>query len=155
MGRSSCIFSEKFDQGISDYEAALELKSKLLPISSRQIAEVRYKLAIVLDMTSGRLADSIEHAEKALESIDARLAELRSGLDDTLPPLPESNDEDAKGKGKERATTLRRDLVQQMSKSQIEAEIKELDGLRTDVALKVCCFPSFIPFILIMFSVLG
>jgi HAT1-interacting factor 1 len=109
----------------------------LLPISSRQIAEAHYKLSIVLDLTSGRLADAIVHAEKALESVQARLAELRDGLSGKLKPA-ERTHPDAKGKGKStRARLVRDDLVRSMSKAQIEAEIKELDGLKEDLALKV------------------
>jgi len=126
-----------------DYEAALKLKLELLPTSSRHIAEAHYKLAIVLDLTPGRLSDAITHASKALESVEARLDELRKGLWGQLPPLPQESSEPAsdangKGKGKGKAAKLvRDDYVQKMSKSQIEAEIKELDGLKEDLALKV------------------
>ncbi|KAF9006013.1 hypothetical protein BDQ17DRAFT_1324818 [Cyathus striatus] len=134
--------TEKFDQAITDYEAGLDLKLKLLPISSRHIAEAHYKLSMVLDLTSGRLADAIVHAEKALESVEHRLAELRDGLSGQLPPLPaeetSKEESDPKGKGKATVTRLvRDDLVQKMSKTMIETEIKELSGLRDDLALKV------------------
>lgn len=129
--------SEKFDQAIVDYEAGLALKIELLPISSRQIAEAHYKLSMVLDLTSGRLADAIVHAEKALESVESRLAELRDGLSGQLPPVPEAK-ASPKGKGKATGTRLvRDDLVQKMSKAQIETEVKELSGLKEDLALKV------------------
>jgi HAT1-interacting factor 1 len=128
---------EKFDQAITDYEAGLVLKGELLPISSRQIAEAHYKLSMVLDLTSGRLADAIIHAERALESVQARLAELREGLNGELKPLEEVK-KDLKGKGKwTGARLVRDDLVQQMTKIQIENEIKELDDLKEDLALKV------------------
>src|SRR5262245_43486491 len=131
------LLSEKFDQAITDYEAGLLLKSELLPISSRQIAEAHYKLSMVLDLTSGRLADAIIHAEKALESVQARLTELRNGLNGELKPL-EDVKKDPKGKGKSTGARLvRDDLVQQMTKVQIESEIKELDDLQEDLALKV------------------
>ena len=126
-----------------DYEAALKLKLDLLPTSSRHIAEAHYKLAIVLDLTPGRLSDAITHATKALESVEARLDELRKGLWGALPPLPQEASEpteDANGKGKGKgkgAKLIRDDYVQKMSKTQIEAEIKELDGLKEDLALKV------------------
>jgi HAT1-interacting factor 1 len=131
------IISEKFDQAIVDYEAGLTLKTELLPTSSRQIAEAHYKLSMVLDLTSGRLADAIVHAAKALESVESRLKELGDGLSGQLPPAPEAK---ASLKGKEKATgtrLVRDDLVQNMSKTQIEAEIKELSGLKEDLALKV------------------
>jgi HAT1-interacting factor 1 len=92
---------------------------------------------MVLDLTSGRLADAIVHAEKALESVQSRLIELRDGLTGQLKPV-ESAQTDLKGKGKSTGARLvRDDLVQNMSKAQIEAEIKELDGLKEDLALKV------------------
>ena len=73
---------------------------------------------MVLDLTSGRLADAIGHVEKALESVEHRLAELRSGLDGQLPPLPaEEEMADAKGKGKQVAKLVRDDVVQRMTKS--------------------------------------
>jgi HAT1-interacting factor 1 len=100
---------------------------------------------MVLDLTSGRLAQAIEHAENALSSVEARLAELRQSMNGELPPLPDEDDAmnngkvDVKGKGKAKAQTklVRDDLVQKMSKSQIEAEIKELEGLKDDLGLKV------------------
>ncbi|KAF9446196.1 hypothetical protein P691DRAFT_709032 [Macrolepiota fuliginosa MF-IS2] len=129
--------TEKFDQAIQDYEAGLKHKVDLLPKSSRQIAEAHYKLSMVLDLTSGRLADAISHAERALESVETRLAELRDGLTGQLPALPEEPPADPKGKGKAVAKLVRDDAVQKMSKQRIEGEIKELSELRDDLALKV------------------
>jgi HAT1-interacting factor 1 len=124
----------------------LTLKSQFLPISSRQIAEAHYKLSIVLDLTSGRLADAIVHAEKALESVETRIAELRNGLGGQVKPEPDLDvKKDVKGKGKAKAGTrlIRDDLVQNMTKSQIEAEVKELGELKEDLALKASsCFPA-------------
>ena len=133
---------EKFDQAITDYGSGLALKTELLPLSSRHLAEAHYKLSIALDLTAGRLADAIHHAQRALESIEARLVELQAGLAGTLPPLPEpSADTNGKGKGKGKGTQVllaREELVQNRSKAQIEAEIKELGELKQDLALKVC-----------------
>ncbi|KAI0741373.1 hypothetical protein C8Q80DRAFT_1259857 [Daedaleopsis nitida] len=132
--------TEKFDQAITDYSAGLALKTDLLPLSSRQIAEAHYKLSIVLDLTSGRLGDSITHAERALDSVEARLAELRAALSGQGYVKPESSGkkEDAKGKGKATSPSLLgADAIAHMSKSQMEAEEKELQGLREDLALKV------------------
>lgn len=100
----------------------------------------------MLDLTSGRLSDAIGHATEALASVEARLSELRDGLAGTLPPLPAEPTKDTKGKGKSTNTRLLcDDVIQKMSKSQIESEIKELEGLREDLALKVKrCYVSFI-----------
>lgn len=96
---------------------------------------------MVLDLTSGRLADAILHAQKALESVEARLAELQAGIDGALVAEPEpepSEAVDKKGKGKATGMRLKRDdLVQKMSKSQILAEKKELEELKGDLAAKV------------------
>ncbi|KIJ59228.1 hypothetical protein HYDPIDRAFT_101020 [Hydnomerulius pinastri MD-312] len=131
--------TEKFDQAITDYSAGLALKADLLPVSSRQIAEAHYKLSMVLDLTSGRLSDAIVHAEKALESVLQRINELRDGLSGKLPPAPvQEQKEDKKGKGKATPSPLLvSDLVQNMSKIQMEAELQELEGLKEDLALKV------------------
>lgn len=132
--------TEKFDQAITDYEVGLELKIGLLPTSSRHIAEAHYKLSMVLDLTSGRLSDAIIHVQKALESVESRLAELRDGLAGQLPPLPPQEaggNDDTKGKSKSTGRLVRDDYVQNMSKTQIESEIKELHGLRDDLELKV------------------
>ncbi|KAH7885869.1 hypothetical protein F5I97DRAFT_1876082 [Phlebopus sp. FC_14] len=131
--------TEKFEQAITDYSAGLSLKTNLLPVSSRQIAEAHYKLSIVLDLTSGRLSDAIVHAEKALESVIQRIGELRDALSGKVPPAPPQAQKESK-KGKGRATPsvlLANELVQNMTKSQMEAELQELDGLKEDLALKV------------------
>ncbi|KAJ7625657.1 hypothetical protein FB45DRAFT_979807 [Roridomyces roridus] len=129
--------TEKFDAAITDYTAALDLKEKLLPRSSRQVAEAHYKLSMVLDLTSGRLGDAITHAERALESIEARLADLENAAPSAStstsaasPPVP-----DPKGKGKGKLVTD--EVASSMSKAQIEAEMKELRELREDLAIKV------------------
>lgn len=140
-GNSPFLFasSEKFEQAISDYEAGLELKVELLPQSSRQIAEAHYKLAIVLDLSSGQLSESIAHAEKALESVEARLAELRNGISGQMrvETLPDKSDPKGKGKAPARGPRLLgKDAIQMLTKSQMEAEVKELEGLKEDLAAK-------------------
>ncbi|EKM50186.1 uncharacterized protein PHACADRAFT_178804, partial [Phanerochaete carnosa HHB-10118-sp] len=131
--------TEKFDQAITDYETGLELKLELLPQSSRQIAEAHYKLSIVLDMSSGRLSDAIDHAEKALASVEARLAELRNATSGQMK-VETLQQADPKGKGKGPAKgprMLGNDSIQNMTQTQMASEIKELEGLKEDLALKV------------------
>jgi HAT1-interacting factor 1 len=108
-------------------------------MSSRQIAEAHYKLSMVLDLTSGRLSDAIEHVEKALESVLERIQELKDGLGGESPPVPVAErGEDKKGKGKGTPSLLLAgDLVRNMSKSQMESELQEMEGLKEDLALKV------------------
>ena len=128
------ISAEKFDQAITDYSAGLELKEGLLPTSSRHIAEVHYKLSMVLDLTSGRLSDAITHAQKAFESVESRIASLRDALSGQFPAPPP---EGVKGKGKATAKLARDDVFEDMTNSQLESELKELLGLKEDLALKV------------------
>ncbi|THU91533.1 hypothetical protein K435DRAFT_863353 [Dendrothele bispora CBS 962.96] len=128
--------TEKFEQAITDYEAGLELKTNLLPFSSRQIAEAHYKLSIVLDMTSGRLADAIAHAEKALSSIQSRIDELRQRQSNPTETSPEAKP-DLKGKGKATANPATTSDVKSMTLVQIEGEIKELSELQEDLTLKI------------------
>ena len=112
-------------------------------MSSRQIAEAHYKLSMVLDLTSGRLSDAIEHAEKALESVLERIQELKDALNgESLPAPVAERGEDKKGKGKGKgkeapSPLLAGDLVRNMSKSQVESELQEMEGLKEDLALKV------------------
>ncbi|KAJ8590154.1 hypothetical protein M405DRAFT_180292 [Rhizopogon salebrosus TDB-379] len=130
--------TEKFDQAITDYSEGLAIKTDLLPISSRQIAEAHYKLSIVLDLTSGRLSDAILHVEKALESVNARLVELRDGIDGKLLAAPVQEVKvNIKGKGKAVGSGVHADAVRNLTKGQMEAEIKECEGLKEDLALKV------------------
>lgn len=158
MGNSNLSrWIEKFKQAIVDYEAGLALKQDLLPLSSRQIAEAHYKLSMVLDLTSGRLSDAIVHAEKAVESVEARSAELRDGLAGQLKPESRGQSATAgeltgsvpgrhgvKGKGKAAGGKLvRDDLVQNMTRTQIEGELKELEGLKEDLAMKVRFYHTF------------
>ncbi|KZV91518.1 hypothetical protein EXIGLDRAFT_648236 [Exidia glandulosa HHB12029] len=131
--------TEKFDQAISDFEAGLKLKQELLPLASRQIAEAHYKLSIALDLTSGRLQGAIEHAQGALSSLEARVAELKVGLEGQAPSAaakPVSSN--GKGKGKATATGVpRTDLVENMSRGQIEAELKDVTELMEEVNVKI------------------
>ncbi|KAJ7098731.1 hypothetical protein B0H15DRAFT_878570 [Mycena belliarum] len=123
--------TEKFEQAITDYEAGLALKGGLLPRSSRQIAEAHYKLSMVLDLTSGRLGDAITHAEQALDSIECRLAAL---ADASVGGASAPADPKGKGKGKGPA---RDGEIGVMTPAQVDAERKELAGLKEDLAIKV------------------
>ncbi|KZS94618.1 hypothetical protein SISNIDRAFT_50775 [Sistotremastrum niveocremeum HHB9708] len=127
--------TENFDQAILDFTAGTKLKMDILPFSSRQIAEAHYKLGLVLDLTSGRLADAIEHMETAIASVDARLTELRNGQQGVFDQAAEPP-KDSKGKGK--AKRLVRDpLVRDMSSEQIASEIKDLEEMKQELELKV------------------
>jgi len=132
------VLIEKFDQAVKDYTAGLCLKRELLPLSSRHIAEAHYRLCLVLDMTPGQLSAAISHVEKALQSVEARLEELRVGPHQRSAPPSSTSDPMDKGKGKMVASSLLKgDSVHDLSPQEIEAELKEMDELRSDLMLKV------------------
>ncbi|KIJ55652.1 hypothetical protein M422DRAFT_151223 [Sphaerobolus stellatus SS14] len=127
--------TEKLDQAVSDYSSAAKLKAELLPISSRQIAEVHYKLCIVYDMTPGRLAQAIDHARKAEASVQARLDEVTARLQKPFTKQEGESKPDVKGKGK--ATYVAELSLEDMNKEQLQAELNELQALLEDVSLKI------------------
>lgn len=135
---------EKFDQAASDYTSGLHLKTQLLPFHSRQIAEAHYRLSMVLDLTPGKLAAAIDHAEKAVESVTARLEALNAALE-TAPSKteqevkPEAAPVDIKGKGKASGMlgNLANDTIDGLRKEQIVSQIKEFEELRNDLTTKV------------------
>ncbi|KAF8523009.1 hypothetical protein JB92DRAFT_2885752 [Gautieria morchelliformis] len=130
--------TEKLEQAVSDYNAAVTLKSNLLPLSSRQIAEVHYKLCIVYDMTAGRLAHAIEHARKAEASVQARLDEITSRLKTVSTMNSAEVKVDLKGKGKATSNRIGAELsLDELSEAQLEVEVKELQQLLEDVSLKI------------------
>ena len=145
--RPTCVpdaFAEKFDQAVTDYTTGLSLKEELLPLSSRHIAEAHYRLCLVLDMTPGQLSSAISHVEKALQSVEARLEELRVGPQQRSAPPSSAPDPKGKGKGKEVASSLLKgDSVHDLSPEEIEAELKEMDELRSDLMLRVRDFYYF------------
>ena len=149
MRRSSNSFSEKFDQAVKDYSTGLGLKQELLPFSSRHIAEAHYRLCLVLDMSPGQLSAAISHVEKALQSVEARIGELRVGPQQQRAPPPS----DPKGKGKGEMVShslLKGDSVHDLSPQEIEVELKEMDELRSDLMLKVHDF--YLPFSFMLIS---
>jgi HAT1-interacting factor 1 len=134
VSRSWPSTTEKFDQAITDYTVALNLKNRLLPLHHRQIAEAHWKLSMVLDLTSGRLGDAVQHVERAIASVDARLQVLRDGVQGTLSaPIAESS----KGKGKATVVGIQiGDPITALSKDEMASEIKEFEDLKAELELK-------------------
>lgn len=105
-------------------------------------------------MTSGKLLNQIEHVEKALSSVKARLQALR----DYLWTAPESHvveAADSKGKGKEVGAivqenpigwTPKPDGVERLIKSEVQAEIKDVVSLCEELEAKVWTIISFLMF---------
>jgi len=134
-------YAEKFDQAVTDFEAGIKLKEELLPLASRHIAEAYYKLGMALDLTSGRLQEAIAATQRAKDSIEARMAELRTALAGQQPsgaakPISSGG---SKGKGKAPAQSLRTDLVETMTPPEMQSEMKELEGILSELDAKVCC----------------
>ena len=89
-------------------------------------------------MTPGQLSSAISHVEKALQSVEARVEELRVGPQQRSAPPSSAPDPKGKGKGKVVASSLLKgDSVHDLSPQEIEAELKEMDELRSDLMLKV------------------
>ncbi|KAG9050415.1 hypothetical protein FS837_005488 [Tulasnella sp. UAMH 9824] len=137
--------TEKFDQAISDYSSGLTLKEKLLPFHSRQVAEAHYRLSLAMDLTPGKLSGAVGHAQKALKSVDERLAILKAKLADAPSDqdtaMEDGSGASATGKGKAKATgmigNIANDTIEGLTKSQLEGQIKEFEELRGDLAAKV------------------
>ena len=153
----SGTFAEKFDQAILDMTSALEIRAQHLPLSSRDIADCHFRLSMAYDMTVGQLEKQIEHVEKALASVRAREEDLTGAL----PNAPESKPveppaADPKGKGK--ATTSgeaaedplnwlpQDDKVANMTKGQIESELRDVKAVREDLEAKVWGATLFLAF---------
>lgn len=98
-----------------------------------------------MDLTPGKLAGAVGHAEKAVKSVDERLSILRVRLAEAPSEqdsaMEEGSGASATGKGKAKATgmigILANDAIESLNKSQLEAQIKEFEELRGDLAAKV------------------
>ena len=149
--------TEKFDQAILDMTSALDIRAQHLPLSSRDIADCHFRLSMAYDMTVGQLEKQIEHVERALASVRAR----EEDLTEALPNAPESKPveppaADPKGKGK--ATTSgeaaedplnwlpKDDKVTNMTKGQIESELRDVKAVREDLQAKVWGLNIFLTF---------
>lgn len=94
-------------------------------------------------MTAGKLEDQVKHVEKALESLKIRL----KILEELLPNASESKpaaETDAKGKSKATAIqenplgwTPKIEVLEDMTKAEIETEIKDVKSLAEELELKV------------------
>ena len=90
---------------------------------------------MALDLTSGRLGDAIEHVQKAIASVVARLQVLRDGVQGKLSQ-PVSTD--TKGKGKASIAGIQiGDAIASLTGEQMEKEIKEFEELKGELQLKV------------------
>ncbi|KAJ7883611.1 hypothetical protein B0H13DRAFT_2344044 [Mycena leptocephala] len=121
------IYAKQTEDG-GDEDVQLKLADTYIALGDVSLETAPTQLA----PDRGSLGDAITHAERALESIECRLAELASPPAVEAAALPP----DPKGKGKGKSRLVRDDLVSSMSAAQIEGETKELAGLKEDLALK-------------------
>lgn len=109
--------SENWDQAITDFMEALELKTRILPSTSRQFAELHYKIALVYDYKMD-YANAKEHLERSITVLKAKKEELKA-----VTTLPEGD----KGKGKMTEETVDK-----------ESEIGEINELMAEIQARVC-----------------
>ncbi|GMK54112.1 hypothetical protein CspeluHIS016_0106980 [Cutaneotrichosporon spelunceum] len=114
LGDISCE-TEKFDQAVQDYKAALDIKKALLPPSSRALASAHYQLSSALELTPGGRPTALEHVQAALDGFKARADELRRAI------------------GGDKAA----DDVTRLSEREREAELKDVGELIGDLEVKI------------------
>ncbi|CEG84479.1 hypothetical protein RMATCC62417_18278 [Rhizopus microsporus] len=75
--------TEKFDQSLSDYEKAIEIKEKWLEEDNRELAEAYYKYSLALEFSSDKSDKAIPELRKAIDVLKKRLSKLESTEDTT------------------------------------------------------------------------
>ncbi|CEI89286.1 hypothetical protein RMCBS344292_03651 [Rhizopus microsporus] len=74
--------TEKFDQSLSDYEKAIEIKEKWLEEDNRELAEAYYKYSLALEFSSDKSDEAVPELRKAIDVLKKRLSKLES-IEDT------------------------------------------------------------------------
>lgn len=105
--------TEKFNEALSDYEKAINIKKSLLEDDNRELAEAHYKYALALEFSS-------EKADQALPELQKAVAVLKKRIE-TL----EASSEEVEGKGKGKATATTTENLSKKAQDEI-AEIKEI-----------------------------
>ncbi|WVQ76535.1 hypothetical protein IAR50_006205 [Cryptococcus sp. DSM 104548] len=83
LGDVSCE-TEKFPQAVEDFTTALNIKSTILPPSSRAIASLHYQIATALENIAAKRAEALSHVEQAIKAFQLRRAQL-SGESENQP----------------------------------------------------------------------
>ncbi|KAI8970971.1 hypothetical protein BDB01DRAFT_525430 [Pilobolus umbonatus] len=69
--------TEKFNDALTDYKKAIDLKQELLEEEDRQLAEAHYKYALALELSSDRTEEAVPELRKAIDVLKKRLALLK------------------------------------------------------------------------------
>jgi tetratricopeptide (TPR) repeat protein len=104
---------EKFNEALSDYEKAIEIKKFILEDDNRELAEAHYKYALALEFSTEKADQALPELQKAVAVLKKRIETLETG--------------EGKGKGKEAS-----DLSQKA-----QDEIADIKELIPDMELKV------------------
>lgn len=104
---------EKFNEALTDYEKAIEIKKSVLEEDNRELAEAHYKYALALEFSSDRAEQALPELQKAVSVLKKRIETLEAG--------------EGKGKGKQESD---------LSKKALD-EIAEIKELIPDMELKV------------------
>ncbi|KAJ2960736.1 hypothetical protein NQZ79_g3963 [Umbelopsis isabellina] len=118
--------TEKFDQALPDFRAAIDIKQTILEPDNRELAELHYKLALALEYSTSEQHLAVEETEKAVKVLRKRLEVLQD------KQLAESGDK--KGKGKSTESEASKDANQN---TDIQKEIKEIQELIPDMEVKI------------------
>ena len=108
--------AEKFNEALSDYEKAIEIKQSVLEDDNRELAEAHYKYALALEFSTEKADQALPELQKAVNVLKKRISNLEAGGDG------------GKGKGKGKATDVDEKALE---------EIKEINELIPDMELKV------------------
>ncbi|KAJ3035083.1 hypothetical protein HK097_004296 [Rhizophlyctis rosea] len=107
--------SEMFEQAISEFEIAVEMKESYLAPNNRQLAEANWKLGLALEY-SKKFPEAIESFKKALAALEAKRDALQSTVGETSE------------KGKEAASA---------EVTENQAELKEVEDLLPELRTKI------------------
>ncbi|GAA5802550.1 hypothetical protein EDC94DRAFT_626363 [Helicostylum pulchrum] len=105
--------TEKFNEALTDYEKAIEIKKSVLEEDNRELAEAHYKYALALEFSSDRAEQALPELQKAVSVLKKRIETLEAG--------------EGKGKGKQESD---------LSKKALD-EIAEIKELIPDMELKI------------------
>lgn len=84
-----------------DYEAAVKIKSALLPKSSRALASAEYQLGTALEFTPAGRPAALQHVEAALSGFKARLAELTTASSDASAEVAKLSEKERESERKD------------------------------------------------------